>query len=557
MTSPQRELVDVRESRDLRVCMQCQDKPSPTEYICGDCALALCATCKYTHIAVTRFSGHTIVPYIETNRCAQHGKRQILRCADCNVECCIVCANFGQHRGHRVEDKNAELMARQAALERECEAARKRVEGKLQGQLALLQRYEGEVNEVEEAALKAFTSHVSEQRSQLKDLLTQLKAKFEQVKAPCDSKSLEDLQILKSQLQALNSAESYQLPSPQSFKFSHSFQAMLPITSRYSPSPHIEFLPSQSESPRNHSAMVYSAEFAYEESNFLEDDSKAEAEDLRYPIEPETRNPTIAPQTRPMAYSPLNDEVALLCLDLISEECKITPTARVWPKFCSLTLLGPELALITGGGERPCRAVSSLNLRDFTCTELSEMHTARNYHSSVFVQGQVLVLGGFNQIIQHSCEAYSPSDDQWTDVSPLNIARGAMGACLHEDAVYSIGGWDGHQEVRSIERLIQLNSHWELLSFSLPQPSQCNAIPWDSFILVFAYQAERVYLIEQSEVLEYGPLPNEAWARPELVRYQDLVYGFKSDCSKVLFYDVRRKKYRSVAIERRLGTQRS
>ena len=296
--------------------------------------------------------------------------------------------------------------------------------------------------------------------------------------------------------------------------------------------------------------MVHSAEFAYDESNFLEDDSKAE--DLRYPIEAEGRNPTIEPRTRPLMYSTLNDEAALVCMDLMSEEYRVIPTPWVWPKFCSLTLIGPEKVLITGGGERPCRSVFSVNLQDLTCTERTEMHTARNYHSSVLVQGQALVLGGFNQIIQQSCEVYAPAHDEWTETAPLNIARGAMGACVHQEAVYSLGGWDGHHEVGSIERLPTLESHWELLSLQLPQPSQCNAVPWDSFILVFAYQAERVYLIEEGEALDYGPLPNEAWARPELVRYQDFLYGFKSDCSKVLCYDVRRKKFRSVAVERHL-----
>ena len=551
MTSPLRSQVDVRESRDLRVCMQCPDKPSLTDYICGDCALALCTLCKAAHLSISRFSGHTVVPYIETSRCSQHGKRQILRCVDCRVECCIVCANFGLHRGHRVEDKSVELLERQIALEKECERTRKLVEGKLRMRLDQVQAYEEEVGRVEEAALKAFMTHVSERRSQLNGIAEELKGQLEQVQqVSSEDTTVADLEICKGELQVLSAVPSRQPASLPSFQFSHSFESLLPAASRRNPSPSMEYLPSHSESPRNHSAMVHSAEFAYDESNFLEDDSKAE--DLRYPIEAEGRNPTIEPRTRPLMYSTLNDEAAFVCMDLMSEEYRVIPTPWVWPKFCSLTLIGPEKVLITGGGERPCRSVFSVNLQDLTCTERTEMHTARNYHSSVLVQGQALVLGGFNQIIQQSCEVYAPAHDEWTETAPLNIARGAMGACVHQEAVYSLGGWDGHHEVGSIERLPTLDSHWELLSLQLPQPSQCNAVPWDSFILVFAYQAERVYLIEEEEALDYGPLPNEAWARPELVRYQDFLYGFKSDCSKVLCYDVRRKKFRSVAVERHL-----
>lgn len=550
MTSPLRPEVDVRESRDLRVCMLCPDKPSATEYICGDCALALCAICKNTHLSISRFSDHTVVPYIETSRCGQHGKRQILRCADCRVECCIVCANFGLHRGHKVEDKSAELLNRQITLEKECEEARKHVEGKLQTRLDLLQAYEGEVTRLEETALKAFLAHVAERRGQLDEVSEELKGKLELAQVSCEGKTLADLQAFKGQLEVLSSMSSPELPSLPSIQFSHSFESLLPSVSRQKPSPSNEFLPSHSESPRNQSAMAHSVEFTYDESNFLEDDSKAE--DLRYPIEAEVRNPTTEPRIRPLIYSPLNDEAALICLDLISEEYRVISTPRVWPQFCSLALMGPELALITGGGERPCRTVFSVNLQDLTCTERSEMYTARNYHSSVLVQGQILVLGGFNQIIQHSCEVYVPAHDEWTEIAPLNIPRGAMGACLHQEAVYSIGGWDGRHEVGSIERLPSLASRWELLSFSLPQPSQCNAVAWDSFLLVFAYQAERVYLLEGGEALDYGPLPNEAWARPELVRYQDFLYGFKSDCSKALCYEVRRKKFHSVAVQRHL-----
>ena len=551
MTSPGRDM-DVRESRDLRVCMQCQERPAPTEFICTDCALALCVSCRRIHASSARFSGHHILPYVETSRCTAHGKRQILKCTDCKVECCIVCANFGLHKGHKVEDKSEEVQAKQTLLEQECEETRKNAEDKIALRLEQLQMHEREITHIQEIAVKMFLSQVTERKNSLLSLNDDLTAKLEIAKTTCENKSLEELQELKTQLSMLNAESTPELPASPSFHFSQSVQSALPQIPVTSSSPPTVFPVSHSHSYQTRSARTHSAEYAFEEAHFLEDDFKADPEDLRYPVESEVRNPTTPPRVRPVIYTTVNDEASVVCFDLVTEETRMVTIPKICPKFCSLTLLEPGMMLITGGGERPCRSTFTVNTHDWTCRDRADMLTSRNYHSSVFFTGQAVVLGGFNQIIQHSCECYSPSEDQWIDIASLNIARGALGACVYNEAIYSIGGWDGHQEISSIERLRSLVRDWELLTVTLPLSSQCNAVAWDSYLLVFAYQAEKVYLIEQEEVMEYGSFPNEAWVRPELVRYQDLIYGFKSDGSKALCYDVRRKKYRSVTIERRL-----
>ena len=96
---------------------------------------------------------------------------------------------------------------------------------------------------------------------------------------------------------------------------------------------------------------------------------------------------------------------------------------------------------------------------------------------------------------------------------------------------------------------LRAEGRWEVLGVELPQPAQCNAVSMDTFVLVFAYQAECAYSFTPERIYKYAPIPNEAWGRPELTRFHDSVFCFKSDARKVLCFDTRHKQFRVVAIE--------
>ena len=73
---------------------------------------------------------------------------------------------------------------------------------------------------------------------------------------------------------------------------------------------------------------------------------------------------------------------------------------------------------------------------------------------SVFVDGKVLVVGGFSGYnFLSSVEVYNPSTNTWQMGPSLKAPRSGMGVAVLEGAVYVAGGNRGTGRLRSVERL--------------------------------------------------------------------------------------------------------
>jgi hypothetical protein len=247
-------------------------------------------------------------------------------------------------------------------------------------------------------------------------------------------------------------------------------------------------------------------------------------------------------------YMLCNDSNKVVQLDMSTDQWEIRTGDRPWPRFCNFTLLDNTTLFASGGGLVPSKKAFTLDLQTLRSNEEPAMLTPRNHHGLVLISSVgVLAIGGICKNIQVKCELFDLSTRQWRDVAPLNQARAAMAACEYQAEVYVFGGWDGRCEISSIERFNQA-SQWQVLPISLPEASQCNAVVYESRILVFAFKPGKIYEIEAGRIREFGKITNEAWCRPELRLYNNAVYSFRSGELKVVKYYLKEGQFQVVSI---------
>ena len=77
----------------------------------------------------------------------------------------------------------------------------------------------------------------------------------------------------------------------------------------------------------------------------------------------------------------------------------------------------------------------------------------------------LIVAGGTNEstISLASSEIYWKPIDEWKTLSPLNQARYANELVSSDDGVFCLGGYDGENELSSVEHLSDLKSQWEFV----------------------------------------------------------------------------------------------
>jgi len=524
------------DSQPGKLCLFCPEPASPAALLCSTCKIPLCASCFSQHISLSRYEAHRSVPYEDCSWCPVHVKRQVLRCTDCEEQCCIICANFGRHKGHRVMDKETESRVAVEAVCREVEGIRGKVVGKLRKSLEEVEKKKREIAEWEEKGCQIITEKALNLRKEAIPIKNVLLAQLELLQSLQFSRTADSMETFKRQIEDFDRNFLETLIKPEDFQLNitpdqpqiRPIPASSPIFGASKPAEpnfDLSLVPAREEQ-----MAIESEEQSYELPAF---------EDIMESV-PE------APSS--FLYMLCNDSNKLVQLNMSTDQWEIHTGDRTWPRFCNYTLLDNHTLFATGGGLIPSKTAFSLDLQTFQSCEEPGMLTPRNHHGLVLIPSiGVLAIGGICKSIQVKCELFDLEIRQWQEVSPLNHARAAMGACEHRAEVYVFGGWNGRCEIDSIERFTQC-SEWGLLPFGLPQASQCNAVVYESRILVFAFKPGKIYEIEGERLREFGKITNEAWCRPELRLYNSSVYSFRSGESKYVKYYIKEEQFQVVSI---------
>ena len=101
------------------------------------------------------------------------------------------------------------------------------------------------------------------------------------------------------------------------------------------------------------------------------------------------------------------------------------------------------------------------------------MPVARYHHASTYIEDDIYVIGGNDinnnteqkQTTSKSCYKFNLSQNQWTEISPMNHARSSMGiASYQNNYIYCFGGsfGDEQQTLDTIDKYDALLDIWTI-----------------------------------------------------------------------------------------------
>jgi hypothetical protein len=143
-------------------------------------------------------------------------------------------------------------------------------------------------------------------------------------------------------------------------------------------------------------------------------------------------------------------------------------------RYSSLCVIPGQKLFLSGGcmsmteeAVNSCYEISSSNIS--INTKMPSMSYKRYAHCSVFVNGFIYILGGFNHkddnksspsTLSH-CERFDLKTHKWQPIKPMNHARAFFGcANINSEHIFAFGGFFDHQILQSIEKYDTLSETW-------------------------------------------------------------------------------------------------
>lgn len=179
--------------------------------------------------------------------------------------------------------------------------------------------------------------------------------------------------------------------------------------------------------------------------------------------------------------------------------------------------------VITGGKKAPTQCLK-LDISSGTSKHSSTLIQPRHSHASLWAQGFVWAIGGFNESKLTHCEVYE--SDKWRSIAELTMARMCPGASSWNKYVFVYGG-TGEASIEKYD-----GEGWVELTVELPQPLACTGVAqMDENIVIVAgglgpcdmYEVTRVDLA-QGERASMASLPITDHFTGETVTYKEEIY---------------------------------
>ncbi|KAG0424283.1 hypothetical protein HPB47_028480 [Ixodes persulcatus] len=163
---------------------------------------------------------------------------------------------------------------------------------------------------------------------------------------------------------------------------------------------------------------------------------------------------------------------------------KINPAKRLekWPSPCVQDVHTPTLLLLGGINLSALEEVLTgclilrYNLEENEWRRCDMMPLPRYGHRSVYVNGEIFIIGGFDnrdatyglRMSTSFCFRFSTQTGEWSVTSPMHHARGYHGIAVLNNNIYAVGGVDANDLLlSSVERYSQDEDRWVVLEKGL------------------------------------------------------------------------------------------
>src|SRR5512137_2457182 len=90
----------------------------------------------------------------------------------------------------------------------------------------------------------------------------------------------------------------------------------------------------------------------------------------------------------------------------------------------------------------------------------NDMPTARYAMASAVVNGNIYVIGGWNNKFLDTVEMYDTRRDKWETKASISQGNLGVAAVVVNGKIYAIGGWDGVNMFNTVEEYDPLKDTW-------------------------------------------------------------------------------------------------
>lgn len=127
-----------------------------------------------------------------------------------------------------------------------------------------------------------------------------------------------------------------------------------------------------------------------------------------------------------------------------------------------------EILLAIGGwsGGDPTNGIEAYDVRANCWTNLTNPdERPRAYHGSVFLNGYVYCIGGFDRLEYfNSVRRFDMSTQTWHEAAPMYCRRCYVSVTVLNGCIYAMGGYDGNIRLNTAERYTPETNQWSFIA---------------------------------------------------------------------------------------------
>ncbi|XP_074543289.1 kelch-like protein 10 [Halichoeres trimaculatus] len=150
--------------------------------------------------------------------------------------------------------------------------------------------------------------------------------------------------------------------------------------------------------------------------------------------------------------------------------------------------LPPTILLAIGGwsGGDPTNGIEAYNVRvDRWVSVLNDQERPRAYHGTVFLNGCVYCVGGFDRAEYfNSVRRLDLSTYTWHEVAPMHYRRCYVSVTVMDGYIYALGGYDRHSRLNTAERYKPENNQWSLIAPMHDQRSDASCTTFNNKVYI-------------------------------------------------------------------------
>ncbi|KAJ0061618.1 hypothetical protein NL108_005752, partial [Boleophthalmus pectinirostris] len=137
--------------------------------------------------------------------------------------------------------------------------------------------------------------------------------------------------------------------------------------------------------------------------------------------------------------------------------------------YCHTRPRVPQAVLMAVGGWNMSRPTNAIEIYDSYSEawifNINRDETPRAYHGTVFLNGCVYVIGGFDGFEQLcTVHKYDLAHESWQEVGSMHSRRCYVSVVLLDGFIYAIGGFDGTERLETAERYSPETNQWTMIA---------------------------------------------------------------------------------------------